>query len=103
MNNRPKRTAPVSRPATNRRLARPTTEHHDPVTIPARRFIPRKLDRPAFQRRVGPVFDSFLTLGLGIGVLVILGMALLIFETSFSSRITPHVSVDGIALGGVSL
>ncbi|HWE62077.1 MAG TPA: VanW family protein [Chloroflexota bacterium] len=44
-----------------------------------------------------------LTLGIGLGVLVILGTAFLIFESIFSTRVNPHVSVDGIALGGISL
>jgi vancomycin resistance protein YoaR len=103
MSSKPRRTAPVSRPAINRRFYRPNYRTPRPTSIPARRFFPRRLDRPAFQRRTGPVFDSFLTLGVTTGVVVILGIAFLLFESVFSSRVTPHVSVDGIALGGVSL
>lgn len=103
MSSRPRRTAPVSRPAVNRRLPRPNYRTPGPANPPSRRIFRRKLDRPAFQRRTGPVFNSFLTLGVTTGIVVILGIAFLLFESAFSTRVNPHVSVDGIALGGISL
>jgi vancomycin resistance protein YoaR len=96
MNNRPRRNG-FARPPTNRRPP------HPPRGASSRRFFARKSERPAFQRRTGPTFNSFLTLGISVGLAVILGVALLVFEIIFSSRVNPHVSVGGIALGGVSL
>jgi hypothetical protein len=96
MNNRPRRNV-FARPPSNRRPP------HPPRTLPSRRFFTGTAERPAFQRRTGPTFNSFLTLGLSLGLIVILGVALLVFETVISTRVSPHVSVGGIALGGVSL
>jgi vancomycin resistance protein YoaR len=103
MSSRPRRTAPITRPEAKRRFARPNYRTPRPTHVPSRRFFRRRLDRPAFQRRTGAVFDSFLTLGITAGVVAILGIAFLLFESTFASRVTPHVSVDGIAMGGVSL
>ena len=100
MNSRPRTSGP--RPPINRRFRRPT---YVPTRAgaPSRRVFKRRFDRPAFERRFTKAFDSFVTLGITTGLVVILGLALLIFEAVYSDRVMPHVSVDGIALGGVSL
>ncbi len=41
--------------------------------------------------------------GVIVGFLAVLGIALLIFENYYSTRVSPHVSVDGIPIGGVAL
>ncbi len=103
MSSKPRRSAVQTRPPINRRFPRPNYRTPRPVSLP-RRIFPRKLDRPAFQRggRSRPV-DSFLRLGIFLGLLVFLSIATLIFEHVYADRISPHVSVGGIALGGVSL
>ncbi|HVA92223.1 MAG TPA: VanW family protein [Chloroflexota bacterium] len=47
--------------------------------------------------------DSLLRFGIFLGILVVLGGAVAIFQHLYSDRVSPHVSVGGIALGGVSL
>lgn len=102
MSSKPRRTAPLPRRTINRRFHRP---RYRPPRLPApsRRVFPRRLDRPAFKPRLPARFNSFLSLGITVGTAAILGAAFLIFESYYSTRVMPHVSVDGIALGGVSL
>lgn len=100
MNSRPRTSGP--RPPINRRFRRPT---YVPTRTgaPTRRVFKRRFDRPAFERRFPKAFDSFVTLGITAGLVVILGIALLIFEVAYGERVMPHVSVDGVALGSVSV
>jgi len=104
MSSRPRGIVPPPRqPRTNRRFERPGGYRPArPNANPARRVFRRRLARPAFRPRVQG-FQHFLSLGITLGIGVILGLALLIFESVYASRVNPNISVDGIPLGGVSL
>ena len=104
MSSRPRGTVPPPRPPRiNRRFERPGGYRPArPNANPARRVFRRRLARPAFRKRVQG-FQHFLSLGITLGLGVILGVALLIFESVYASRVNPNISVDGIPLGGVSL
>ena len=102
MSSRQRRTA-AARPRINRRFPRP---NYRPPTLPApsRRIFPRRLDRPAFKRGGGArTVDSMLRLGIGMGLLGMLALALALFESSYADRINPHISVGGIPMGGVTV
>jgi len=47
--------------------------------------------------------DSLLRFGIFLGILVVLAGAIATFQHVYADRVSPHVSVGGIALGGVSL
>ncbi|MGH2343607.1 MAG: VanW family protein [Chloroflexota bacterium] len=47
--------------------------------------------------------DSFLRFGIFLGFLIVLGGATAVFQHVYAGRVSPHVSVGGIALGGVAL
>lgn len=103
MSSRPRRTVPPRPLRINRRFERPGGYRPaSPDANPARRVFRRRLARPAFRKRVQG-FQHFLSLGITLGLGVILGVALLIFESIYASRVNPNISVDGIPLGGVSL
>ena len=103
MSSKPNRTGPPTRQPLRRRFDRP---NYSPPkgAPPPRRVLPRRFDRPAFQRGGGArKIDSLLRFGIFLGFLVVLGGATAIFQHLYSARVSPHVSVGGIALGGVSL
>lgn len=47
--------------------------------------------------------QTALNLGIFLAVVLVLGVALLLFEQAVATRFNPHVSIDGIAMGGVAL
>lgn len=102
MSSRPSRNAPSTRPRIERRFPRPG---YRPPRLPApsRRVFRRRLDRPAFQRRLPKTFNSWLSLGLTLGIVLILGTSIAIFEHAYSDSVNPHISVGGVDLGGVAL
>lgn len=103
MSSKPSRTGPPTRPSLRRRFDRPNYAPQRGAP-PPRRVLPRRLDRPAFQRGGATrKIDSFLRFGIFLGVLVVLGGATAVFQHVYAGRVSPHVSVGGIALGGVSL
>jgi vancomycin resistance protein YoaR len=102
MSSRPKKSGPPTRPSINRRFVRPNYRPARP-NAPTRRIFPRRLDRPAFKDRRARARDIYLRLGIGAGIVVVLSIAFVLFEGFYATRVNPHVSVDGIPLGGVSL
>src|SRR6185437_7453685 len=103
MSSKPNKSGPPTRQPIRRRFNRP---NYSPPkgAPPPRRVMPRRLDRPAFQRGGGSrKIDSLLRFGIFLGFLVVLGGSAAIFQHIYSARVSPHVSVGGIALGGVSL
>jgi vancomycin resistance protein YoaR len=103
MSSKPNKSGPPTRQPLRRRFDRPN--YRPPKGAPPpRRVMPRRLDRPVFQRGGGSrKIDSLLRFGIFLGFLVVLGGAAAIFQQLYSGRVSPHVSVGGIALGGVSL
>ena len=71
-------------------------------TITAGRLPSRFGDRRQMRADDGGA-QLALNVGIFLGVILVLGSALLAFENSYATRINPHVSVNGIALGGVAL
>jgi vancomycin resistance protein YoaR len=103
MSSKPSKTGPPTRPSINRRFDRPNFRSPRGAPSP-RRVQSRRLDRPAFQRGGGTrKVDSLLRFGIFLGILVVLGGAVATFQHVYADRVSPHVSVGGIALGGVSL
>ncbi|HVC81730.1 MAG TPA: VanW family protein [Chloroflexota bacterium] len=102
MSSKPSKTGPTG-PSINRRFDRPNFRSPRGAP-PPRRVRPRRLDRPAFQRGGGTrKVDSLLRFGIFLGILVVLAGAIATFQHVYADRVSPHVSVGGIALGGVSL
>lgn len=102
MSSRPKRNAPQTPSSINRRFARSAYRPERPKA-PPRRIFPRRLDRPEFLGRRARARDMYLRLGISGGLFGVLLVTFALFEGYYSTRVNPHISVDGIPLGGVSL
>src|ERR1035437_7823304 len=102
MSSAPRWTSPLNRRPTKRRFNRPNYRPARPAA-PPRRIFQRHLERPAFRdRRVRPQ-DVAMLLGVFLGLIGVLCLSFLLFSSYYAQRVSPHISVDGIAMGGVAL
>jgi vancomycin resistance protein YoaR len=97
MSNVPRQAGPVMSQQTDRRSSVQT-----PRTVIATRLQPRFGARRNLKTDGGGT-QIAINLGIFLGVVLVLGVALLLFEQAIATRINPHVSVAGIAMGGVAL